>query len=138
MVNKHELESLAEEFERSSKLLTALGDETRQHLILVMMQSGNCNGLRVEEIASSTSLSRPAISHHLQIMKRAGLVRVRKEGTKNFYYFDEKTGALDQLISTLVHARKIVSRLPDRADVAETALQDTHDRQDAQVGQHQQ
>lgn len=115
MADKKEIRKLAEEFERTRKILTVLGDETRQHLILIMMQSGDCTGLRVEEIATRTNLSRPAVSHHLQIMKDAGLVKVRKEGTKNFYYFDETAESLDLLIDTLTHARDIVLRLPDRS-----------------------
>lgn len=39
-------------------------------------------------IARKTNLSRPAVSHHLGILKDAGLIDVRREGTKNYYYFD--------------------------------------------------
>lgn len=73
-----QVRELAESFAASSKLLTAMGDETRQHLILEMMKIGNCNGVRVGEITARTNLSRPAVSHHLRIMKDAGLVKVRK------------------------------------------------------------
>jgi DNA-binding transcriptional ArsR family regulator len=95
--------------------LTALGDEVRQHIIIVMMQSGNCSGLRVNEIAERTSLSRPAVSHHLQILKNAGILKMRREGTKNFYYFDENAEAIRRLISMLSHAEEIMSALPDRS-----------------------
>ena len=78
--------TLAENFSASAKILTAIGDETRQHLILEMMKMGNCMGVRVDDITKKTNLSRPAVSHHLQIMKDAGIVKVRKEGTKNYYY----------------------------------------------------
>ena len=115
MADCKELKKLAEEFEQSRKVLTVLGDETRQHLIVIMMQTGECMGLRVEEIAARTNLSRPAVSHHLQIMKDAGLVKMRKEGTKNFYYFDETAQSLTLLINTLSHARDIVRKLPDRS-----------------------
>lgn len=74
--------TLAENFSASAKILTAIGDETRQHLILEMMKMGNCMGVRVDDITKKTNLSRPAVSHHLQIMKDAGIVKVRKEGTK--------------------------------------------------------
>ena len=80
-----------------------------------MMQTGKCMGLRVEDIAARANLSRPAVSHHLQIMKDAGLVKMRKEGTKNFYYFDETAKSLNLLINTLTHARDIVLQLPDRS-----------------------
>lgn len=110
-----QVERLAENFEASSKLLVAIGDETRQHLILEMMKMGNCSGVRVGEITEKTNLSRPAVSHHLQIMKNAGLIKVRKEGTMNFYYFDPDVEAWEQLTATLQLAMKIAKSLPDRS-----------------------
>lgn len=44
---KTDIEALAEEFETCRKVLIALGDENRQHLILEMMRMGNCSGARV-------------------------------------------------------------------------------------------
>ena len=110
-----QVERLAENFEASSKLLVAIGDETRQHLILEMMKMGNCSGVRVGEITEKTNLSRPAVSHHLQIMKNARLIKVRKEGTMNFYYFDPDVEAWEQLTATLQLAMKITKSLPDRS-----------------------
>ena len=40
------IKQLSDEFKVCQKVLTALGDEVRQHLILVMMLSGKCKGLR--------------------------------------------------------------------------------------------
>lgn len=108
---------LAGRFADCSKILTAIGDQTRQYLIFQMMQMGNCHGVRVGAIAEKTNLSRPAVSHHLQIMKDAGLVKVRKEGTKNYYYFDPEAEALERLITTLQFARSIA--LPDRRNAEE-------------------
>ncbi|MGM9567828.1 MAG: hypothetical protein ACI3W6_06585 [Clostridia bacterium] len=54
---------LAEEFKDCQKTLTALGDETRQHLILEMMQMGDCDGVRVGAITEKTHLSRAAGKH---------------------------------------------------------------------------
>lgn len=106
-----EIRKLSEEIRKSAELLTVLGDEMRQHLILVMMESG----MRVNDIAAKTSLSRPAVSHHLQILKDAGIIRVRREGTKNYYYFDADAEAMNQLIGMLKHAQQIMSELPDRS-----------------------
>lgn len=110
-----EISRLAEEFRASQKVLTALGDEIRQHLILIMMQSGDCTGMRVGDIAEKTRLSRPAVSHHLQILKDAGIVKMRREGTKNYYYFDADMESFDQLTGMLQHAKKIMQSLPDRS-----------------------
>lgn len=105
---------LAENFAACAKILTAIGDETRQHLILEMMKMCDCSGARVGEITERTNLSRPAVSHHLQIMKDAGILKVRREGTKNYYYFDPETAAFERLISTLQLAMDISKQLPER------------------------
>lgn len=108
------IELLAGEFSACTGVLTAIGDETRLHIILEMMQMGSCTGARVGEITARTNLSRPAVSHHLQILKNAGIVRVRKEGTKNYYFFDPQMEAFERLIHTLQLARDLSRQLPDR------------------------
>ncbi len=110
------IEELAERFESCSKVLTAIGDETRQHLLLEMMRMGKCTGARVTEIAERTNLSRPAVSHHMQILKDAGIVRVRKEGTMTFYYFDRELKPLDDLVSALQLAKEVAGSLHDPED----------------------
>lgn len=95
--------------------MLALGDENRQHLILEMMQVGQCSGVRVGAITERTRLSRPAVSHHLGILKDAGLIKMRREGTKNYYYFDADTQALDSLLQMLTHIQEIMKTLPDRS-----------------------
>lgn len=112
---KSNLDQLFQEFQSCQNILTAIGDEMRQYLILVMLQSGQCSGMRVGDIASRTNLSRPAVSHHLKILKDAGIIKMRREGTKNYYYFDADMEAFDQLIDMLVHAKTIMLQLPDRS-----------------------
>lgn len=109
--------TLAEGFASCSGILSAIGDETRQHLILEMMKMGDCNGARVCKITEKTNLSRPAVSHHLKILKDAGIIKVRKEGTKNYYYFDPERGSFERLISTLQLAIEILNTLPDRSEI---------------------
>lgn len=112
---QEKVEQLAGHFSACTKILTAIGDETRQHIILEMMKMGQCSGVRVGEIAAKTNLSRPAVSHHLQIMKEAGVLKLRREGTKHYYYFDPGTEAMAELIQTLQLARDIAKELPDRS-----------------------
>lgn len=109
-----EVARVAQGIEASQKLLVALGDESRQHIIVTMMGMGDCSGVRAVEVAERTNLSRPAVSHHLQIMKDAGLLKTRKEGTKVFYYFDPDMRAMATLIDTLRLAVQITRELPDR------------------------
>ena len=80
-----------------------------------MMQMGNCAGVRVGDITERTHLSRPAVSHHIRILKDAGLVKMRREGTKNYYYFDADAKAMNGLLSMLEHAKEIMENLPDRS-----------------------
>ena len=48
MVDKKEIETLTKEFEVTRKGLIALGDESKQHRILSMLQRGDCCGMRVK------------------------------------------------------------------------------------------
>ena len=92
------------------------GEKAGQHSKgYAVLQDWNCMGVLVGDITKKTNLSRPAVSHHLQIMKDAGIVKVRKEGTKNYYYFDPEMEAFEQLVSTLQLAMKISKKLPDRS-----------------------
>ncbi|MGM9631243.1 ArsR/SmtB family transcription factor [Butyricicoccus sp.] len=109
------INDLADEFKACQKVLLALGDENRQHLILEMMQTGECDGIRVGAIAERTNLSQATVSHHLRVLKDAGLVKMRREGTKNYYYFDVDTEAMNQLLQMLTHAKELMESLPDRS-----------------------
>lgn len=109
------IDQLALDITASQKILIALGDESRQHIILEMLKMKNCTGARVVEITERTCLSRPAVSHHLQILKNAGIVKVRKEGTMNFYYFDADMKSFENLIQMLNDAKDIMMQLPDRS-----------------------
>ena len=108
-----ELARLQAEFRDCQKLLCALGNETRQYLLYVLLD-GPCRGSRVIELARRTHLSRPSISHHLQILKEAGVVRARREGTCIYYYLDPEAGQLDNLITLFCNVREFMKYVPDR------------------------
>lgn len=80
-------------------LFIALGDEIRLTIVEILAASamaesdGNFtleslqkSGLSVREITEHTSLSRPAISHHLKILKDSGIISMHQKGTCNYYY----------------------------------------------------
>ncbi|MDD7795401.1 ArsR/SmtB family transcription factor [Clostridium sp. 'White wine YQ'] len=87
------LKQLENEFKECRPVLTAIGDETRQ-LIILSLAKGTYPGMRVGEITKRTNLSRPAVSHHLKILKEAKIVNMVKQGTMNFYHINnpEKSG----------------------------------------------
>lgn len=119
-VNSEDIDKLAREFEKCRQILLAFGDENRQHLVLEMMQMEDCNGVRVGEITERTHLSRPAVSHHISILKQAGILKMRREGTKNYYYFDVDMESLNNLTQMLNHIKVIMRSLPDRSGNKET------------------
>lgn len=66
--------------------------------------------MRVGELTKETHLSRPAVSHHLKILKEANLVLMRKEGTMNFYTLNLESDVytlknLVEHISELAHLK---------------------------------
>ena len=71
--------------------LAALADPTRR-TVFERLGSGP---KPVTEIARGLTVSRPAVSQHLKVLKEAGLVNDRPEGTRRIYYIDPKgLGAL--------------------------------------------
>ncbi len=70
-------------FCKNSALFSALGDPTRQQILLLMADNQH---LSVGEITKFTKLSRPAVSHHLKILKDARLVTQHMEGTRRYYH----------------------------------------------------
>jgi DNA-binding transcriptional ArsR family regulator len=73
--------------------LAALADPTRRR-VFERLKSGPQS---VGAIARRMPVSRPAVSQHLKVLKEAGLVADRPEGTRRVYYIDPKgLGALRQ------------------------------------------
>ena len=74
------LSQIVQGFSECKDAFTAIGDETRQLILMVLLES-DLSGIRVGEIARKTHLTRPSVSHHLKILKEADIVAMRKEGT---------------------------------------------------------
>ena len=64
--------------------MDALGDPTRRR-IFELLQAGP---RAVGELAGELPVSRPAVSQHLRVLKEAGLVTERREGTRRIYRLD--------------------------------------------------
>ncbi len=63
-----------------------------------------------------TGVSRPAVSHHMQILKDAGIVKSRKEGTYVYYYLDPDDNQIALLSLLVERMTKIMTQLPDRSE----------------------
>jgi DNA-binding transcriptional ArsR family regulator len=64
--------------------MDALGDPTRRAIFEQLRRGPRAVG----EIASELPVSRPAVSQHLRVLKDAGLVTERREGTRRLYRLD--------------------------------------------------
>ncbi len=64
--------------------IDALADPTRR-TVFELLREGP---LAVGELASSLPVSRPAVSQHLRVLKDAGLVTERRNGTRRLYRID--------------------------------------------------
>jgi len=84
MTKTEDFQMIERGFVQSQAIFVALGDENRQSIIISLLKAG-CDGLRVGQLTEQTHLSRPAVSHHLKILKEAQLVSIRKDGTKHYY-----------------------------------------------------
>ena len=63
----------------------AISDDTRQKI----MSECCCCELSVNEIVEKMEVSQPTVSHHLAILRDAGLVTIREEGKQTFYTLNQ-------------------------------------------------
>jgi DNA-binding transcriptional ArsR family regulator len=70
----------------ASVAFAALADPTRREIFERLARAPSAVG----ELASEMPVSRPAVSQHLKVLKDAGLVIHRTQGTRNVYEIDPK------------------------------------------------
>src|SRR5512138_1412069 len=63
----------------------ALADQTRQQI----MRMCCCQWVSVGQIAETIGMTQPTVSHHLAVLRDAGLVFIREEGRQTFYMLDQ-------------------------------------------------
>ena len=77
-------------------LFKALNDPTRRSILELLKQKD----LTAGEIADQFNISKPSISHHLDILKKAALVVAVKEG--QYIYYSINTTVMDEMIKWLI------------------------------------
>lgn len=70
---------------KTPQIFAALGDETRLWLIAKL-----CQGSRqsISQLTAGTQLTRQAVTKHLQVLERVGLVRSARQGRETLFEFD--------------------------------------------------
>ena len=74
-------EVVLEKFQVVTPIFQALGDENRQQIIMLLLENKQMN---VTQITDKMGISRPAVSHHLKILRQAELI-VASTWKRNFY-----------------------------------------------------
>ena len=81
------MRAVPKEWRNISKVYTALGDEHRQRILLTFERGERLN---VGQIVEVSTLSRSAVSHHLKILREAGVLRSQKEGKEVYFWIDKE------------------------------------------------
>lgn len=77
-------------------LFKALNDPTRREILSLLKSGDKTAG----EIAEGFSISKPSISHHLELLRQAGLVEAEKQG--QFIYYSLNTTVVDEVAQWFV------------------------------------
>lgn len=95
-------------FSSCGPLFIALGDKVRQQLVLDIAegQMSNEYGINVSDLSAKSMLSRPAISHHLKVLKDYGVITPKKVGTQIFY-----TLSLDKNLEEVAELVRAIQKL---------------------------
>jgi ArsR family transcriptional regulator len=68
----------------------AIADQTRQEIMRLLC----CQWLPVGDVVEQTGVSQPTVSHHLAILREAGLVTTRRQGKQIFYTLNQDAVAV--------------------------------------------
>ena len=85
-----------------AKIFVAMGDAHRQRILLTFDRGERLN---VGQIAEVSTLSRSAVSHHLKIMREAGVLGSEKIG-KEVWFWVERDALLDALSNVADYLRE--------------------------------
>lgn len=103
------------------ELLRAMGDETRQAILqfLCTPGAGEMRAFAVTDIADQFELTTSTVSHHLQLLKRAGMVKMAKAGKERRYSLDlenlrKSVGQFNDLLNLIEGATERAARLRER------------------------
>ncbi|MDQ0758354.1 ArsR/SmtB family transcription factor [Streptomyces canus] len=86
-----------------AKVFKALGDPVRLRLMSMIASRGQGGEVCVCELTPAFDLSQPTISHHLKLLRQAGLIDCERRGTWVYYWV--LPGVLDRLGAFLTTAQ---------------------------------
>jgi DNA-binding transcriptional ArsR family regulator len=78
-------------------IFKALNDATRREILDLLKEKN----LTAGEIANQFNISKPSISHHLDLLRQAGLVVSVKEG--QYIYYSINTTVMDEVVKWIIN-----------------------------------
>lgn len=87
------------EITRCADLLAAMGAQPRLRIVRLLLMS-HPDGMSAGQIGAELDITASTLSHHLDRLKREGLIRVRRHGT--FLWYTTNTEALESLLKFLL------------------------------------
>ena len=86
-MNRNYLRAIPREWRNLSLVFAALGDEHRQRILLTFEPGER---LHVGQIVEVSTLSRTTVSHHLKVLRAAGVLRSEKIGKEVWFWLDKE------------------------------------------------
>ena len=101
-MNKDYTKTIPAAWKNVSRVFTALGDEHRQRILLTFEPGERLN---VGQVVDVSTLSRSAVSHHLRILREAGVLDSEKIG-KEVYFWLNKKRVKESLVAVMDYLKK--------------------------------
>ena len=99
-MNKDYSRAIPEAWQDISLIFAALGDEHRQRILLTFEPGERLN---VGQIAEVSTLARSTVSHHLKVLREAGVLVAEREGKEIYFWLNKAfmTEALQRVLTYL-------------------------------------
>ena len=114
-----EIKRILKAFRICTPLFLAFGDKYRQKIIFDIIEAGS-EGINVTNLSAKQELSRPAISHHLRILKENGIIVPHKVN------LTQKFTVLKEVINSTL---SVLSKIEESCEFDESLLEEKKDLQ---------
>lgn len=103
-----------------AKIFEALGDPIRRYILELVAAEEQPAGALVAAVQQRASISQPGVSQHLKVLRDAGLVSVRAQGTRRLYALDP--AGLDAARAWLTELTEPLHRFSQPLDALATEI----------------
>lgn len=99
-MNKAYSKTIPRAWRHIAKVFSALGDEQRQRILLLFRPQ---EALNIAQIVAVSPLGRTAVTHHLRVLRDAGILTSHKTGKEVYFRIDK-----DYLLDALTRVRDYI------------------------------